>query len=41
MSKKFSPWENGCQESFFSILKLELEIIDRFEEVGELVENIY
>lgn len=36
MSRKSHPWENGHQESFFSTLKLELGIIDRFEEIGEL-----
>jgi transposase InsO family protein len=41
MSRKSSPWENGHQESFFSTLKLELGFLDRFEELGELIENIY
>jgi len=41
MSRKSSPWENGYQESFFSTLKLELGFINRFDEVGELIENIY
>jgi len=41
MSRKSSPWENGYQESFFSTLKLELGFIDRFDEIGELIENIY
>lgn len=41
MSRKSSPWENGHQESFFSTLKLELGYLDRFNEIGELIENIY
>lgn len=41
MSKKASPWENGCQESFYSQFKLELENINRFEHEGQLLEKIY
>ena len=41
MSRKSSPWENGHQGSFFSTLKLELGFLDRFKEMGELIENIY
>lgn len=41
MSKKGSPWENGCQESFYSHFKLELQNTSRFETEGELLENIY
>lgn len=41
MSKKGSPWENGKQESFYSQFKLELENTNRFENEGQLIENIY
>lgn len=41
MSRKSSPWENGHQESFFSTFKLEIGYLNRFEEIGELIENIY
>ena len=41
MSRKSSPWENGFQESFFSTFKLEIGYLNRFEEIGELIENIY
>jgi len=41
MSKKGSPWENGYQESWYSNFKKELEDIDRFQTLGELVEAIY
>lgn len=41
MSRKSSPWENGYQESFFSTFKLEIGYLNRFEEIGELIENIY
>lgn len=40
-SKKSSPWQNGCQESFYSNFKLELGAINRFEHVGELIEAIH
>lgn len=41
MSAKGSPWQNGYQESFYSNFKLELGDINRFETVGELIEEIY
>lgn len=40
-SKKSSPWQNGFQESFYSNFKLELENINRFNGVGELIEAIH
>lgn len=41
MSRKSSPWENGFQESFYSHFKLELADQNRFEEYGQLLEEIY
>ena len=41
MSHKASPWENGHQESFFGHLKDEAGDLNRFETIGELVEEIY
>lgn len=41
MSAKASPWQNGYQESFSSNFKLELGDTNRFETVGELLEEIY
>lgn len=41
MSHKASPWENGHQESFFGHLKNEAGDLNRFETIGELVEEIY
>lgn len=41
MSAKSSPWENGFQESFYSHFKVYLADVDRFESLGELVEEIY
>lgn len=41
MSAKGSPWQNGYQESFYSNFKLELGQTNRFESVGELIEEIY
>lgn len=40
MSKKGSPWENGFQESFYSGFKLDLGDPNRFEQLGELIEEI-
>lgn len=40
-SKKSSPWHNGFQESFYSNFKLELGNINRFQEVGELIEAVH
>lgn len=41
MSHKASPWENGYQESFYSQFKVDLGDPNRFEEMGELVAEIY
>lgn len=41
MSHKASPWENGHKESYYSGFKLDLGNVNRFEEIGELIENIY
>jgi putative transposase len=36
-----SPWQNSWSESFFSRFKCEFGDFNRFEQLGELVENIY
>lgn len=41
MSKKHSPWENAFQESFYSQFKVDLGVVNRFETVEELIEEIY
>ncbi|OGM57305.1 hypothetical protein A3A50_01235 [Candidatus Woesebacteria bacterium RIFCSPLOWO2_01_FULL_38_20] len=41
ISKKASPWENGHQESFFGHLKSESGDLNRFETIGELLEEVY
>ena len=41
MSKKGSPWENGYQESFYGKFKTEFGDLNRFETIGELIEEIY
>ena len=41
MSHKASPWENGYQESFYNQFKVDLGDPNRFEEMGELVAEIY
>ena len=41
MSAKGSPWQNGHQESFYSNFKLELGQTNRFETLGELIEELY
>ena len=41
MSKKASPWENAFQESFYSQFKVDLGLVNRFEKVEELIEEIY
>lgn len=41
MSKKGSPWENGYQESFYGHLKDESGDLNRFETIGELLEELY
>jgi len=39
-SAKASPWENGYQESFYSQFKLDLGDTNRFNGIGELIEEI-
>lgn len=41
MSKKWSPWENGWQESYYGKFKLELDHPHRYETVEILIEAIY
>lgn len=41
VSAKASPWENGYKESFFGHFKGEFGQIERFDSVGELIEEIY
>lgn len=41
MSKKSSPWQNGCQESFYSQFKLELGETRNYTTTGHLAEAIY
>lgn len=36
-----SPWQNGWSESFFSRFKTESGNLNRFEELGELIEYIF
>jgi len=40
-SRKSSPWQNGCQESFYANFKLELADIRHFAHVGELIEAVH
>lgn len=40
MSQKASPWQNGCQESFYSEFKLELGHPETYQTLGELIEAI-
>jgi len=40
MSQKASPWENSFQESFYSHFKVELADINRFEDEGQILEEI-
>ena len=40
-SDKASPWQNGYQESFFGRFKEEFGDINRFETIGEMLEEIY
>lgn len=40
-SRKSSPWQNGFQESFYANFKLELANINRFNDIGEVIEAIY
>jgi len=41
VSDKASPWQNGYQESFFGRFKAEFGDVNRFETVGQLIEEIY
>ena len=41
MSTKGSPWQNGYQESWYGKFKGEFGDFNRFETLGELVEEIY
>lgn len=41
VSDKASPWQNGYQESFFGKFKMEAGDLNRFETVGQLIEEIY
>lgn len=41
MSNPGCPWENGYQESFYDKFKVDLGDSDRFDNLGELVYNIY
>lgn len=41
VSDTASPWQNGFQESFFGRFKDEFGDFNRFETVGELIEEIY
>ena len=41
VSAKASPWENGYLESFFGRFKDEFGDFNRFETIGELIEEIY
>ncbi|MFH0831170.1 MAG: IS3 family transposase [Parcubacteria group bacterium] len=40
-SRKSSPWQNGHQESFYANFKLELGDLQRFNQVGELIEAVH
>lgn len=41
VSDTASPWQNGYQESFFGRFKDEFGDFNRFDHVGELIEEIY
>ena len=41
VSDKGSPWQNGYKESFFGRFKDENGDLNRFNSLGELVEEIY
>ena len=41
VSDKGSPWQNSWSESFFSRFKAEMGDFNRFESLGELIEEIY
>lgn len=40
-SDKASPWQNGYQESFYGKFKDEIGDMNRFEEAGQLIEELY
>lgn len=39
-SAPHSPWENGCQESFYAQFKIDLGDPNRFQSLGELIYEI-
>jgi transposase InsO family protein len=41
VSDKSSPWQNSYQESFFGRFKDEFGDFNRFDNIGELIEEIY
>lgn len=41
MSRKSSPWENSCQESFYGKMKFELGNLSRFETFEQAIEAIH
>lgn len=41
VSNLASPWENGYKESFFGRFKDEFGDVNRFDHIGELIEEIY
>jgi len=41
VSDKSSPWQNGYQESFFGKFKDEFGDFNRFDHIGQLIEEIY
>lgn len=41
MSRKGCPWENGYQESFYNQFKVDLGDPNRFDDLGELIAEIY
>ncbi|MBD3250116.1 MAG: IS3 family transposase, partial [Candidatus Pacebacteria bacterium] len=41
VSATASPWENGFKESFFGRFKEEFGDFNRFEHIGQLIEEIY
>lgn len=41
MSKKWSPWENGWQESYYGKFKLELDHPHTYETIEALIEAIH
>jgi transposase InsO family protein len=41
VSEKASPWQNGYKESFFGRFKEENGDLNRFDTLGELIEEIY